>query len=108
MKPPTAEQVKEYAQSINFDLDSEYFVDYYTARGWVLTNNVKMKNWQAAVRYWRRRDIKRQKTKLYPIKGKWCDVEDCIQPAVHTYNLGAYDQFRCSKHLPPDVAEYYQ
>lgn len=53
--PPNAKEVTEYAQSIQFNLDGEKFVDYYESVGWVVGGSKKrMKNWQAAVRTWKR------------------------------------------------------
>jgi phage replication O-like protein O len=50
---PTPEEVVSYAKSINFTLDGAQFCDHYEARGWMIGKN-KMKNWQAAVRTWKR------------------------------------------------------
>ena len=49
--PPTIIEVKEYCAERNNGIDAEYFIDYYTARDWML-KNVKMKNWQSAIRTW--------------------------------------------------------
>ena len=54
-KPPTVDEVNEYARSIDFDLDGNDFVDYYTARNWTMNRGVKMSDWKAAVRNWKRR-----------------------------------------------------
>lgn len=54
IKPSAAEAV-EYAASIGFKLDGEAFVDYYEQVGWVVGKGQKpMKNWQAAIRTWKR------------------------------------------------------
>lgn len=54
--PPTVDEVKEYANSINYtSLNSQLFVDTYEARGWMIGKN-KMKDWRAAVRTWKGRD----------------------------------------------------
>ena len=54
--PPTAEEVKDYANSIGFaSLDAERFVDYYSSKGWMIGKN-HMKDWKAAVRTWRKND----------------------------------------------------
>ncbi len=52
---PTAAEVTEYAASIDFHLDGEVFVDFYEQKGWMVGKS-PMKNWQAAVRTWKRRD----------------------------------------------------
>ena len=51
-KPPSPEEVTEYARTIGFNLDGNHFVDYYEARGWRLTRT-PMKDWKAAVRTWK-------------------------------------------------------
>lgn len=48
---PTIEQVKAYCFEKGYNINAEYFVDYYEARGWLIGKN-PMKNWQAAVRTW--------------------------------------------------------
>lgn len=51
--PPTAQQVSDYARSIGFALDGERFTDYYASNGWRVGRS-PMKDWQAAVRTWRK------------------------------------------------------
>jgi hypothetical protein len=50
--PPTALQVEEYANAIDFPLDAEKFVSHYAANGW-MRGKTKMRDWRAAVRYWK-------------------------------------------------------
>lgn len=50
---PTPDQVTEYAKSINFNLDGQYFIDKYDAKGWMIGKN-KMKDWKATVRTWKK------------------------------------------------------
>ena len=52
-QPPTVENVREYCQAGGYRVDAEYFVDFYTAKGWMVGKN-KMKDWKAAVRNWTR------------------------------------------------------
>lgn len=54
--PPTVEEVTDYCIERNNGIDPQAFVDYYTARGWML-NKQKMKDWKAAVRTWERNDF---------------------------------------------------
>ena len=54
--PPTADEVAEYCESIGFQIDPQYFIDYYTARGWELKPGQKVKDWRACVRTWKKRD----------------------------------------------------
>lgn len=56
--PPTVEQVRDYAKELKFDIDAQYFHDYYTARGWRLKNNRYMRDWKAALRLWYNRSLR--------------------------------------------------
>lgn len=63
MDKPTTQQVKEYADSIGFDLDVEHFLNYYDAIGWVYGSGKNRKpivSWEACVRTWKKRAVKRQ------------------------------------------------
>lgn len=51
--PPTSEDVRKYCQEHGYSIDSDYFVDFYTAKDWMIGKN-KMKDWKAAVRNWAR------------------------------------------------------
>ncbi len=64
MIKPTAKQVKEYAESIGFDLDAEYFVAKNDTAGWTVGggNNLKpMASWKGCVRTWHAAAKRRQK-----------------------------------------------
>ena len=51
--PPTVEEVQAYCRERQNNVDPQRFIDYYTARGWLIGKN-KMKDWKAAVRTWER------------------------------------------------------
>lgn len=53
--PPTFEEVRAYCQENGYEIDAAYFVDHYKGNGW-MTGKTPMKDWQAAVRNWVRRD----------------------------------------------------
>lgn len=53
-KPPTVEDVSKYCLDRGNSIDPEAFIDFYTARGWLIGKN-KMKDWKAAIRTWERR-----------------------------------------------------
>lgn len=53
-KPPDVQQVTEYSTEKGLTLDAESFVDFYQSKNWMVGKN-KMKDWQAAVRNWARR-----------------------------------------------------
>lgn len=48
---PTFEEVKHYCTQRGGSVDARKFIDFYTAKDWMIGRN-KMKNWQAAVRTW--------------------------------------------------------
>ena len=51
--PPTIEEVKAYCIERGNRVNPEQFVDFYSAKGWLVGKN-KMKDWKAAVRTWER------------------------------------------------------
>lgn len=51
--PPTVEQVREYCEERGNYVDADRFVDFYSAKGWMVGKN-RMKDWKAAVRTWER------------------------------------------------------
>lgn len=58
---PTVEQVRTYALSLGVqDFEAERFCDYYAGQGWKLSNGNPMRDWQATVRNWARRDGQRE------------------------------------------------
>ncbi len=56
MQPPTADEVRAYAEAQGLAVDAGQFTDYYTAQGWKIKNGLPLKDWRAAVRNWARRD----------------------------------------------------
>ena len=71
--PPSVEEVQEYADSIGFNLDAGYFVDFYAANGWKQKGGQKLSDWKAAVRNWQRMDAKREQTTLFAPTDDWHD-----------------------------------
>ncbi len=62
MIKPTAQQVKEYADSIDYEIDAEHFLDHYDLIGWVYgKSRTPIVDWKACVRTWKRGDAKRQR-----------------------------------------------
>lgn len=49
--PPTPDDVRAYCQQHDYDIDAQYFCDFYAKKGWMVGKN-KMRDWQAAVRNW--------------------------------------------------------
>ena len=55
MKKPTVEEVAAYVATRLIKIDPEMFVDFHQSKGWVI-GRAPMKDWQAAVRTWERRE----------------------------------------------------
>lgn len=83
--PPDCEQVSRYCQQRNNGIDPEEFVDYYTAKDWMMGNS-KMQDWKAAVRNWERNQAKKnakQKSKATNLAHLECDRD---------YDFGALER----------------
>lgn len=52
---PTLSEVTEYCQSRKNQVDPQRFLDFYESKGWKVGDQ-PMRDWQAAVRTWERRD----------------------------------------------------
>lgn len=52
-KPPTLDEVVSYCKERANNVDANKFIDFYTAKGWMIGKN-KMKCWKSAVRTWER------------------------------------------------------
>lgn len=66
-RPPTVDEVREYCQQRNNGIDAQYWVDSYTAKGWVVgTNKTPMKDWKAAIRTWEKSNIKKKSDTCIP------------------------------------------
>lgn len=59
---PTLDDVQAYCQERQNNVDPESFVDFYESKGWKVGNQ-PMKDWEAAVRTWERRDNNRLRYK---------------------------------------------
>jgi hypothetical protein len=51
-KPPTPQEVEEYANSIGYPMNGEAWCDSYAVKGWKVGRN-SMKDWKAAIRTWK-------------------------------------------------------
>lgn len=54
-KAPSVEEVQAYCTERGNNIDAQHFVDYYSARGWMLGKS-HIKDWKACVRTWERND----------------------------------------------------
>ena len=52
--PPTVEEVRAYCDERKNGIDPQSFIDFYSAKGWMIGSN-RMKDWRAAVRNWETR-----------------------------------------------------
>jgi hypothetical protein len=55
--PPTVDEVMAYCRERKNSVNAEQFVDFYSSKGWKVGKE-PMKNWQACVRTWERREQK--------------------------------------------------
>ena len=55
---PTIDDVKNYCNLRNNNIDAEAFYDFYESKDWLVGKN-KMKDWKACVRTWERRETKK-------------------------------------------------
>ena len=62
---PTVEDVQAYCDERGNNIDAQHFIDYYSARGWMLGKN-HIKDWKACVRTWERNDSFKPKQEKQP------------------------------------------
>lgn len=62
--PPTLDDVSAYIRERGLNVDAQRFLDFYTAKGWMVGKN-RMKDWKAAVRTWEKRDSEQNKPFVY-------------------------------------------
>jgi predicted phage replisome organizer len=51
---PTIDEIKDYCQERNNNVDAEMFFNFYESKGW-LVGKAKMKDWKACVHTWERK-----------------------------------------------------
>lgn len=56
-EPPSVDDVRAYCKDRGNKVDPQKFVDFYSAKGWMIGKN-KMKDWKAAVRTWEKSENK--------------------------------------------------
>lgn len=57
---PTLEEVKKYIFENNYNVDAEYFYNYYEANGWKVGKN-KIVSWKSCIEIWHKRGEKENK-----------------------------------------------
>lgn len=77
---PTLDEIKAYCQQKGISIDCEYFFDYYESNGWKVSNS-PMKDWQATVRNWARRNTnwKKEGEKNGATPGKYAGLGRIIE-----------------------------
>ena len=63
---PTVEEISDYCQHRDNQVNAEKFFDFYSAKGWMIGKN-KMKDWKAAVRTWEQKDSTPNKKEAWEI-----------------------------------------
>lgn len=56
--PPSRDEVEAYAREIDYHIDADRFLAYYAGNGWRMGGN-PMRDWRAALRLWRCRDVEK-------------------------------------------------
>lgn len=59
--PPSLEEVKAYCEERGNSVDPQTFIDFYTAKDWMIGKN-RMRDWKAAVRTWERNRTEKRKS----------------------------------------------
>jgi len=54
--PPTLDDIKAFCTEADLCIDPVHFLDYHNARGWTLSNGVRMVDWKSALRNWQWRE----------------------------------------------------
>lgn len=65
---PTAEEITAYCKEKGYSVNAEQFISYYESNGWRVGHN-PMKNWQAAVTNWAKRQFDAPRNK--PAGAMW-------------------------------------
>lgn len=63
-KKPTLEEIKEYCNERNNQVDPELFINHYESNGWKVGKN-SMKDWKAAIRTWEKNKVNQNKETRY-------------------------------------------
>ncbi len=93
--PPTIEEVSGYCKERGGKVDPQHWYDYYSARGWVLSNGKKMADWKAAVRTWEKNGFAAP-----PVSSK----DETDDDGKHSYNLGLLAEHAMT-HVPTGIDE---
>lgn len=88
---PSVEEVDTYCRQRGNGLDARQFVDFYSAKGWKV-GNTPMKDWQAAVRTWERREAEQVCAQSPPREdNRYSNLQRLYQDAL-AEEEGAHDK----------------
>lgn len=77
-KKPTLDEVKNYCNLRNNNIDAEAFIDFYESKNWKIGKN-KMKDWKACIRTWERRETKKPTMgKLHSQINEWQEAKKLL------------------------------
>ena len=65
-RPESAEEVRVYCETRGNSVDPEAFYDHYESNGWKQANGNSIRDWQAAVRTWEKRERSSPKDNAKP------------------------------------------
>ncbi len=68
---PTIEEIQNYCNDRNNNINANNFYDFYESKGWMVGKN-KMKDWKACIRTWEQRNNKTTNKKIIP---EWYNKE---------------------------------
>ena len=117
MSNPTLQNVKDFA-AINMipeKIAEQYWMNF-ECQDWIRANNQKITKWQVHFKWWFQSGCwksknKKEKQKLYPIKGKFCaekvNGRRCGMPAVYISG-GDYTNYYCKECMPEKVKAKYE
>lgn len=94
--PPTLGDVREYCLKSGYNVDAERFIDFYTAKDWMIGKN-KMKDWKAAVRNWNRSQRQESTAKAKPnnrfhnLEEHGYDYDRIVWDGIRTGEDGKHD-----------------
>jgi phage replication O-like protein O len=92
---PSLEELTAYCNERENNVDPQNFIDFYTAKGWMIGKN-KIKDWKACVRTWERRDKDKPKIDKYQKIAE-----------EYTNKYPTYSYFRFAKDYGDELAKKY-
>ena len=57
-KPPSEKEGADYCETMNYSVSPSYFINFYSANGWVQGKNKPVRDWKACLRTWEYRNKK--------------------------------------------------